>query len=72
LKTTEKQILRILHLESSDFDAQLIIRELRHGGLNFVIQRVETEADFEKSLEEFKPDIILATTNSPPLMEERR
>lgn len=60
-----QDIIRILHLEDSLVDAELIARMLRKGEPDCVIQHVETREAFIKSLEEFKPDIILADYQLP-------
>jgi sigma-B regulation protein RsbU (phosphoserine phosphatase) len=52
--------LRILSLEDSDLDAELIERELRSGGFEFVSCRVQTGEDFEREIIRFRPAIILA------------
>jgi PAS domain S-box-containing protein len=57
--------LRILLLEDTDDDADLILRELRKEGLEFTVQRVETESDFQRQLREFAPDLILADYSLP-------
>lgn len=57
--------LRILLLEDSDFDTELIIRAIRRGGVDFVYTRVQTQEEFLKGLEEFNPDIILADYRLP-------
>lgn len=57
--------LRILILEDRPTDAEIAERELRVGGLNFVSRRVETEAEFRRELQDFKPDIILSDYELP-------
>ncbi len=57
--------LRILILEDSLADADLLQRELRKGGLPFAARRVETRDDFVQQLEEFQPDLILADYSLP-------
>lgn len=52
--------LRILFLEDSPVDAELEERQLRKGGLRFQAQRATTREEFEKALEEFRPDVVLA------------
>jgi PAS domain S-box-containing protein len=61
----EKQHIRILNLEDSAIDADLITRELKRANLNFSISRVETEASFRDALERSDPDVILADYNLP-------
>ena len=52
--------LRILALEDSDLDAELITRELKRGGIEFVSRRVQTGDDFEREIAEFQPEMILS------------
>ena len=40
--------LRVLSLEDSDLDAELILRELRRGGIELISHRVQTCAEFER------------------------
>jgi diguanylate cyclase (GGDEF)-like protein len=65
LNTDIHSTLRILHLEDSDFDAELIQRELRKGGLDCLIHRVQTESEFRKELETFDPDLLLLDYRLP-------
>lgn len=65
MSTLEKAALRILCLEDSDHDAELIARELRRGGIEFVAHRVQTRRDFERAIAEFQPEIILADYKLP-------
>jgi two-component sensor histidine kinase/CheY-like chemotaxis protein len=57
--------LRILILEDVQYDAELIEYELRHEEIKFISYRVETEIDFTRELENFKPDIILVDHSLP-------
>lgn len=57
--------LRILILEDVPTDADLMEHELRKARLTYQAQRVDTRADFERALEAFKPDIVLADYNLP-------
>jgi PAS domain S-box-containing protein len=52
--------IKILHLEDSALDAEIIELEIKEGGLQFISKRVETEAEFINGILEFKPDIILS------------
>lgn len=60
MNTTEIAALRILSLEDSDLDAELIVRELRRGEIEFVSRRVQTGQDFQREIVEFQPELILA------------
>ena len=57
--------LRILLLEDNPADAELNEHELRKAGLSFISTRVDSEQAFKQSLDEFKPDIVLADYNLP-------
>lgn len=57
--------LKVLLLEDVELDAELTEYEMRREGLNFKSRRVETENDFIKNLDDFKPDIILADYSLP-------
>lgn len=57
--------LRILILEDDDTDAELMKHELRKGNITFESRCVETREAFEKSLEDFAPDLILADYTLP-------
>jgi DNA-binding NarL/FixJ family response regulator len=51
--------LRVLLLEDSAADAELITHELERAGIGCVTQRVDTEAAFVHALRSFEPDIVL-------------
>jgi len=57
--------LHFLFLEDNPSDFELIQRELRKEGLEFVAHRVDSRASFLAALEEFKPDLILADYSIP-------
>ena len=59
------QSLRVLMVDDSEDDMQLIIRELKKGGYNPVYERVETAAAMKKNLEEKQLDIILCDYEMP-------
>ena len=56
---------RILLLEDTASDAELIERELRTAGISYISQRAGTKEAFEKAVTEFDPDIILSDYNLP-------
>lgn len=60
----EKQ-LRILLLEDSMDDVELIEHQLKKGGLIFLSHVVETRDAYEKALSEFKPDLVLSDHSLP-------
>ncbi|HXG59505.1 MAG TPA: ATP-binding protein [Thermoanaerobaculia bacterium] len=57
--------IRILSLEDSPFDAELIDRELRRGGIEVVLTRVDSEEGFRREVASGYYDVILADYNLP-------
>ncbi len=57
--------LRILLLEDVPEDAELILRELRDGGVAHFSKCVSAKAEFCTALSEFKPDLVLSDHNLP-------
>jgi signal transduction histidine kinase len=57
--------LKILLVEDSELDAELLLYELAADGLNVVSERVETEADFVRALATFAPDAIVSDLAMP-------
>src|SRR5258706_1691727 len=57
--------LRILLVEDSLNDAELILRELTRGGLDFQSRRVQTEPDFRRELREFQPHLVISDFSMP-------
>ncbi len=57
--------LRILLAEDSESDAELILLELKRGGLDFRSRRVQTEADFRRELDEFQPHLVISDFSMP-------
>src|SRR6266853_1962921 len=57
--------LRILVAEDSETDAELVQRELKRGGLDFQSRRVQTEPDFRRELDEFRPDLVISDFSMP-------
>ena len=55
-----QQPIKILMLEDQEDDADLAKRMLRKGGLQFESIRVDDRMEFEKALDDFKPDVILS------------
>ena len=51
--------LRVLMLEDSSLDAELITHELDRSGIACATQRVDTEGAFVHALRSFEPDIVL-------------
>src|SRR6267142_1108173 len=57
--------LRILLAEDSETDAELVQRELKLGGLDFRIRRVQTEPDFRRELGELRPHLVISDFSMP-------
>ena len=57
--------IKILIVEDSRADAELIEYEIRKGGVSFSAKRVDEREDFLRELEEFNPDLILADYTLP-------
>lgn len=57
--------LRILSLEDSALDAELIQRELQRAELDYLWNRVQTRPDYERAIQEFQPELILADYKLP-------
>lgn len=57
--------VRILLVEDSPEDAELILDELEQAGLAFEARRVEDEAGLREALDGFKPDLILSDLSLP-------
>lgn len=60
-----KEKLKILILGDVLFDIELIKDELHRKGVGFSSKLVETEEDYIRELEEYKPDLILANHPIP-------
>jgi DNA-binding NarL/FixJ family response regulator len=52
--------LRILHLEDSEADAELVRQEFERAGLQAVVERVDSREAFERALRDFRPDAVLS------------
>jgi sigma-B regulation protein RsbU (phosphoserine phosphatase) len=60
-----KPVLRVLIVEDSEFDAQMISSHVRKGGYEVVCERVETSDGMNRALREKPWDIILSDYNLP-------
>jgi diguanylate cyclase (GGDEF)-like protein/PAS domain S-box-containing protein len=59
------QELRVLLVEDSDRDAELVRAELTRAGLRCTFQTVDIEADFREALTAFRPQIVLSDFGMP-------
>jgi signal transduction histidine kinase len=60
----QAQALRVLHLEDSELDHDLVLAQLLRGGLRVELHRVETRAEFERALDQ-PWDAIVSDFNLP-------
>ena len=70
LEKSRKEKIRILILEDSEPDIELILRELKKGGLKFLAVSVNNSTKFILEIDRFKPTLIIAdysTHNYPGL-----
>ena len=65
MNSSANPCLRILLLEDSESDAELMGCELRDGGIPFVSRRAQTGAEFEREIAEFRPELILSDFRLP-------
>src|SRR5688572_16371111 len=64
MKTDPARCLRVLHIEDSELDHELVLAHLKRGGLNAQARRIESEADFRAVLFD-DWDVILSDFNLP-------
>jgi signal transduction histidine kinase len=57
--------IRILQVEDSELDAELVLAELDNDGLAYEVCLVDDEARFIAALKEFKPHIVLSDLSMP-------
>lgn len=57
---TTKKTLRVLLLEDSEADAELISHELQRSGMTIMMGRVDSAEAFTAALHSFAPDIVLS------------
>jgi two-component system response regulator len=57
--------LKILILEDSREDLELVERELKKGGLNFSSVVVKRKEEFIRALSDFRPDVVLSDHSLP-------
>jgi PAS domain S-box-containing protein/putative nucleotidyltransferase with HDIG domain len=60
-----EKVLRVLMLEDTPTDAELVEHELRMAGIAFISKCVDTREAFIHALEDFQPDIILSDYKLP-------
>lgn len=57
--------IKILFVEDSAVDAELIARDIRKQGLVIVAERVESQDALVRALQEFQPDVVLSDYSIP-------
>jgi len=60
-----EKFLKILHLEDSETDSEIVLRLLKKKGFHFESRLVMTKKSFLDALENFKPDIIISDNSLP-------
>ena len=60
------KLLRVLIIEDSEDDAELLVLELERGGYQIIHQRVDTKTELQNALKNPKPwDVVLADYSMP-------
>jgi diguanylate cyclase (GGDEF)-like protein/PAS domain S-box-containing protein len=62
---SQRQHLRLLLVEDSPQDSELILHEFKRASFDVECQRVETEAALKEALQGFYPDVILCDFTMP-------
>jgi Response regulator containing CheY-like receiver, AAA-type ATPase, and DNA-binding domains len=57
--------IRVLAIEDVEADVELALHELKRSGLRCEGRCVETEDDFRRALDDFRPDVILSDFSMP-------
>lgn len=61
----KSQSIKVLHLEDSSSDAELVARVLQKSASDFEIKVVDTRIEFENALKQFGPEIIISDHSLP-------
>ncbi|MDB5803145.1 MAG: hypothetical protein JWN73_467 [Betaproteobacteria bacterium] len=59
------EVIRVLHVEDSPVDGELLVYQLNRAGLPNECHRVDSEAAYRRQLGEFRPHIIMADFTMP-------
>jgi PAS domain S-box-containing protein len=62
---THRNLLKILFIEDIPSDVELAVMELRKEGIQFEHIRIDTRDEFIKTLNDFKPDIVISDYTMP-------
>ena len=60
-----KEQLKILLLEDSETDAEIVMRLLKKSKPLYEFRLVMSEKDYKNALNEFRPDVILSDNSMP-------
>jgi signal transduction histidine kinase len=63
--------IRILQVEDSPLDAELILTELQADGIDYDVRLVDDEPAYVQALERFNPDIVLSDLSMPGFSGQR-
>ncbi|WP_266168430.1 response regulator [Dyella subtropica] len=63
--------IRVLQIEDSQPDAELVLSELDADAIDFDVRLVDDEAGYLQELEQFKPHIVLSDLSMPGFSGER-
>jgi len=63
--------IRILQVEDSPLDAELVLTELQADGIDYDVRLVDDEPAFVEILREFKPHIVLSDLSMPGFSGQR-
>ncbi|MFZ0872725.1 MAG: response regulator, partial [Rhodanobacter sp.] len=63
--------IRVLQVEDSELDAELVLTELDSDGIDYEVQRVDDEAHYVAALSDFKPHIVLSDLSMPGFSGQR-
>ncbi len=64
-------IIRVLQVEDSELDAELMMAELEADGISYEVRLVDDEAGFLAALDEFAPNIVLSDLSVPGFSGQR-
>jgi len=63
--------IRVLQIEDSQLDAELVLSELDADHIEYDVRLVDAERDYLSALEQFQPDIVLSDLSMPGFSGQR-
>ena len=63
--------IRVLQVEDSPLDAELVLTELQADGIDYEVRLVDDEPAFVETLKAFKPHIVLSDLSMPGFSGQR-